>query len=162
MRPDRLLESFADLQESAAAELRTKGVFVGLAEHILVGDPLHLEAEIDQTVAQLKGLAILVEPPRGANTKPQIFGALHLGDVTFPVTIAEAPLLNRGEGGTGITALRAVLEVMRALHGYRLPGTDVMLQALGWEPVTDPELVAHRATFRTSLTLPLNADLRER
>lgn len=152
-------DTFALLQLQMAEELRTKSTLAGLS--ISIDEPEVLGPEIDNAVSTAGGLLILVEPPTGTNTTPAVFSSLTL-DVDVGVLVMEEPELNRCEQGRRIPALSCVLEVLRALHGFRPACAQQMLAGGGWEFAPDPKLLAYRAKFRTRLFLRTNADLKER
>lgn len=152
----------AAVPEAVAAELRATGFFSELT--VLVADPTEIMHEIDNIVAQARGLAILVETPEGTNNKPGIFGALRFDDVAVAVTVTEDVTANRSPTGTGLHALRVLAEVMRRLHGYQPKGASQMLSCRSFGRVDDPEgqLLVYRARFSTAINLGSSADLRER
>lgn len=148
------------LCEQVVAELRTKGSLAGI--EISVDDPKALGPECDQLVEKAGGLLLVLEIQSGSNSKPAVFGALHLDDTRFTIVAYEHPELNRCAQGRRKTARACVLACLRALHGYRPAVANVMVQGLGFDPVDDPSLLAYRANFKTSLAIKSDADLVER
>jgi len=75
------------------------------------GDP---DARIDEALARL-GLYILVRIGKARCNNPNLRGVV-LDRIEIPVECGENVLLNRAEGGSGITALEAAERVLTICH----------------------------------------------
>lgn len=123
---------------------------------ITFADKKTIASDVEASLRSI-GISLVV----GLDTGTRAAAALHaiaFDPFTFVINIAESPVTNRGEKGTGITASRAAELVMLCLSGVRLGNgvSAVKSFSVGGE---EGSLQTAEVTFQTSYTITPPASL---
>lgn len=114
-------------------------VFARTDVPVLAADAGDLDAQIDSAMAHL-GLCATVLLSSVTGGKPSMPGPIFEG-AELVVEVCEASPLNRGEEGTGVSALDAAEMAARALHQKRL-GSGRIIYVTDIAPYPQPPLSA--------------------
>lgn len=115
-----------------------------------IGD---LENEVERIAAEICGLVVVVQTATAVANFPNTPGPI-LDPLTITVSVFEEPTRNRSKSGLKLTALDAVLLVIKALHLKQLtPQFPLACDKQVFSLVARKPFIQYEVNFITKITL---------